>query len=103
MPVEVWEECVHSDHPARASVETRVARAATLHRLWPAGATLVVATSGGADSLCLLGVLLALRDGAGPRAPGRLIVAHLDHGLRGQDGVADAAWVAELAARLGLL
>lgn len=96
------EERVNADETARAAIEARVARAAACHALWPAGATLVVAVSGGADSLCLLGTLLALRESGSPLAPGRLIVAHLDHGLRGEAGAADAAWVAELAANLGV-
>jgi tRNA(Ile)-lysidine synthase len=85
---------------SRAAIERRVAKAAQQHQLWPTEATLVVAVSGGADSLCLLGTLLALREAAQPLAPGRLVVAHLDHGLRGEEGAADAAWVAELAASL---
>ena len=91
-------------------VEDAVTKAATTDALWPAGATLVVAVSGGADSLCLLGALLALRssaysaaDPAGAAcAPGELVVATLDHGLRGEAGAADARWTQALAARLGL-
>ncbi|HEX9068521.1 MAG TPA: ATP-binding protein, partial [Ktedonobacterales bacterium] len=82
----------------RASVERMIAR----HRLWAPGARLVVAVSGGADSLCVLGTLLDLRAGKRPLAPGELIVAHLDHGLRGEAGSADATWVAQLAEELGV-
>lgn len=61
------------------------------------GETVVVAVSGGADSLTLLHVLVRL---AGPLAL-TLHVAHFDHRLR--DGsAADAAFVARVAARLGL-
>lgn len=83
-------------------VESLVARAARAHTLWRRGDTLVVAVSGGQDSLCLLGALLALRARAHPDAPGELVVAHLNHGVRGDEGAADAAWVAAFAARLGL-
>ncbi len=37
-----------------------------------------------------------------PRLGAALAVAHLDHGLRGDDGAADAEFVREAAARLGL-
>ncbi len=85
------------------AVEEMVARAVAADALWSAGATLVVAVSGGADSLCLLGALLALQASpASPVAPGELVVATLDHGLRGAAGAADARWVAELATSLGL-
>ena len=82
--------------------ELAVARAVVAGALWPPGATLLAAISGGADSLCLLGMLLMLRAAGGPAAPGEIIVATLDHGLRGAAGVDDARWVTELAARLGL-
>jgi tRNA(Ile)-lysidine synthase len=64
------------------------------------GETVVVAVSGGGDSSALLLVLdaLARRHGQGYR----LIVAHLDHGLRGRESAADADFVAALAGRLGL-
>lgn len=85
-----------------AQIEAAVARAVTEHALWPAGATLVAAVSGGADSLCLLGTLLALRESRHPLTPGRLVVAHLDHGLRGEAGAEDARFVAAFAAEQGL-
>lgn len=59
---------------------------------------LLVAVSGGPDSIALLYMLLAVRDTLGIR----LEVAHIDHGMRGQEGVADAAFVAELAEKEGL-
>lgn len=79
-----------------------VARAVAEDALWATGAPLLVAVSGGADSLCLLGALLDLRARRDPHAPGELVVATLDHGLRGLAGAADAAWVASLAHSLGL-
>ena len=82
-------------------VERAVARAARDNSLWSPGATVVVAVSGGADSLCLLGSLHSLMARGKPIAPGRLIVAHLDHGLRGEVGAADAIWVRDFAATLG--
>ena len=85
-----------------AQVESAVGQAVTTYAMWPAGATLVVAVSGGADSLCLLGALLSLPESHHPLAPGRLIVAHLDHGLRGEAGAEDARFVAAFAAERGL-
>jgi tRNA(Ile)-lysidine synthase len=62
------------------------------------GQTVVVAVSGGADSVCLLYVLAGLQE----QLPIRLHVAHLDHRLRGAASAADARYVAGLAHRLGL-
>ena len=58
----------------------------------------LVGVSGGPDSVCLLDAAASLRDdtGCGVHA------AHLDHGLRGDEGRADAAYVAGLCDRLGL-
>ena len=70
----------------------------TLRRIGPPQAEqrVLVAVSGGADSVALLLLLLKLREG-GPAF--HLAVAHLDHGVRGEAGRADAAFVADLAAR----
>jgi tRNA(Ile)-lysidine synthase len=62
------------------------------------GDTWVVAVSGGGDSVGLLRVLHRLAPALGLR----LSVAHLDHGVRGEAAREDAAFVAELAASLGL-
>lgn len=61
--------------------------------LFPPGATVLVAVSGGPDSVALLS---ALRAFASQRRLS-LHLAHLDHMLR-PEGVADAAWVQQLAA-----
>lgn len=72
------------------------------YRLLPAGGEIIVAVSGGADSLCLLHILHRLC-GSGKRYPDvALHVAHLDHRLRGETGERDAAYVAQLAAAWGL-
>ncbi len=86
----------------RRTVERAITRATQRHALWTPGARLVVAVSGGADSLCLLGALLALRERGHRLAPGELIVAHLDHGLRGEESREDARYVQRLAADLGV-
>lgn len=63
------------------------------YALLPTGATIVVAVSGGPDSLCLLHLLRRIA----PERRLRLHVAHLDHRLR-PDSAADAAFVAQIAA-----
>lgn len=63
------------------------------HALMAVGTTVVVAVSGGPDSLCLLHVLLQLA----PRWQLRLHVAHLDHQLR-PESASDAQFVADTAA-----
>jgi tRNA(Ile)-lysidine synthetase-like protein len=61
------------------------------------GPPVVVAVSGGPDSLCLLHALAQLRpDGLALHA------AHFDHGLRGADSRADAAFVEAAARAWGL-
>ena len=62
------------------------------------GQKLVVAVSGGADSVCLLHLLFKLQK----EMDIGLHVAHLDHGLRGAESEADARYVAELSERLGV-
>ncbi len=63
------------------------------------GERMIVAVSGGADSVALLLALDELiRSG---RVTLQLKVAHLNHGLREGAGETDAAWVAELSDRLG--
>jgi tRNA(Ile)-lysidine synthase len=62
-------------------------------QLLQTGQRLVVGVSGGPDSLCLLHVLMELRS----RYTIELHVAHLNHGLRGRESEADAAFVSELA------
>lgn len=72
-----------------------VGRAAS--RLWAPAERVVMGVSGGADSVALLHLLLRSQ----PVHRGRLSVVTIDHGLRpGSD--ADARWVAEHCAELGL-
>jgi tRNA(Ile)-lysidine synthase len=78
-------------------VNARVRAYVLRHALIAAGDTVVVAVSGGADSLCLLHVLQTLAPDLGCG----LHVAHLDHALR-PTSEADAAFVAACAAELGL-
>ncbi|MEE9202345.1 MAG: tRNA lysidine(34) synthetase TilS [Dehalococcoidia bacterium] len=68
------------------------------HRLFPPGETVVAAVSGGPDSLCLLHLLWRLRGELGIG----LHAAHLDHMLRGEEAEADARFVAQTCAGLGV-
>jgi tRNA(Ile)-lysidine synthase len=62
------------------------------------GKKLVVAVSGGPDSVCLLHILTKLQK----KLKVRLQVAHLNHQLRGVESEADADYVADLARQLGI-
>lgn len=69
---------------------------------WPSCAWreshVVLAVSGGADSVALLRAMVGLKKLSG--GPGRVFVAHLNHGLRGDEADADAAWLARLCEQL---
>ncbi|MBI2400109.1 MAG: tRNA lysidine(34) synthetase TilS, partial [Deltaproteobacteria bacterium] len=62
------------------------------------GETVICAVSGGADSVVLLHILLELKEELGLR----LIVAHMDHGLRAEESRRDHDFVRDLARRYGL-
>lgn len=69
-----------------------------VRRLGLPGAGVLVAVSGGVDSTALLHGLASL-----PRRLGlRLVAGHVNHGLRGAESDADEAFVADLAAGLGI-
>jgi len=71
---------------------------AALVRLGTAeGAALIVAVSGGPDSMALMHLAVA----AAPAHGWRLVVAHLDHALRAESAD-DARFVSEAASQLGL-
>lgn len=65
------------------------------HHMLSAGDTVVAGVSGGADSVCLLLVLSALKK----EIPFRLLVVHLNHGIRPQASK-DADFVRDLCKRL---
>jgi tRNA(Ile)-lysidine synthase len=74
--------------------------ASILHS-WPldlwSGSTSVVGVSGGPDSVALLHALRAVSNRQAP-----LVVAHIDHGLRGIESDGDREFVHELAHRWGM-
>lgn len=69
------------------------------HEMISSGDRVIVAVSGGPDSVCLLEILLRLRE----ILEVSLIVAHLDHGLRPGEDERETEFVETLARRLGLL
>jgi tRNA(Ile)-lysidine synthase len=68
------------------------------HALIQPDEVLVVAVSGGADSVCLLHLLAGWQRELGIK----LYIAHLNHQLRGVDSEEDARYVANLTSRLGI-
>ena len=76
----------------------RVGDMIRVQRFFPGRSGIIVAVSGGIDSMVLLHILatpaLGLRD--------RLVVAHFNHQLRSTESDADAVLVSEAAERLGL-
>ena len=80
------------------TLQQRVTLLIRRQQLIPPGSRLLLAVSGGTDSLVLLHLFSRLSPefGLSPH------VASLDHGLRGADGAADAAFVREQAEQLGL-
>jgi tRNA(Ile)-lysidine synthase len=76
----------------------QVAETIFRYNMFEHGHTVGVAVSGGADSVCLLHVLLELA----PRWALRLRVLHINHCLRGRESLDDAEFVREMASRLGL-
>ncbi len=74
---------------------------ASIENVWPhstwTGSTLVVAVSGGPDSMVLLHALHSI-----DRGHSKLIVAHLNHRLRGQESEEDESFVARTAEQLSL-
>jgi tRNA(Ile)-lysidine synthase len=68
------------------------------YRMLSPGDRVLVAVSGGPDSVCLLAALHALSGELGLS----LHVAHLDHMFRGRESADEALFVANLAERLGL-
>ncbi len=84
-------------------------RLATQHALevklaqnWPperwCDLTLLLALSGGGDSVALFRAMHALKTSG----PGRLVAGHVNHGLRGEESQGDERFVRELCERFGV-
>lgn len=83
--------------PAVARVLTQATATMRAHEMVAPGDLVLVAVSGGPDSVCLLHTMHELRR----LFRMKLAVFHFDHRLR-EDSVADAAYVGRLTDRLGL-
>jgi tRNA(Ile)-lysidine synthase len=68
------------------------------YRMFLPGEKVLVAVSGGPDSVCLLNILQALQKDLDLT----LHIAHLDHMFRGQESAAEALFVGELADTFGI-
>ncbi len=79
-------------------VQTLVTAAIDKHSLFSRGDRVIVAVSGGADSVALLDILYGLSPGLGLE----LFVAHFNHGLRPGEDEKESLFVKELAASYGL-
>ena len=78
----------------RRKVKQTILRYEMIH----SGDRVIVAVSGGPDSVCLLHLLYDLMDELGID----LVVAHFDHGLRPKEDEAETAFVGDLAQSLAL-
>ena len=74
------------------NLASHVARVIREHNLFNPGETIIVALSGGADSCALLDILAGMRE-----AGAQLVVAHLNHCLRGVDSDSDEQFCRELS------
>ena len=68
------------------------------HGLLQKGDRLIVGVSGGADSVCLLEVLLALKE----KWQWDITVVHVNHGIRGESADADETFVRDLCKDRGV-
>ena len=80
-----------------ASLKAKVWKTIVDNALFAKGDRVVVAVSGGADSVALLDLLASLGE-----LELDLVVAHLNHSLRGEESDGDEAFVRRLADRYGL-
>lgn len=80
------------------SLLTRTAETIERYRMVAPGQRVGIGVSGGADSVCLLHVLLELQ----ARWDIKIVVLHLNHGLRGDESKQDAEFVRGMAEHLHL-
>ena len=85
-------------HKNKQSLDQKVLRFIRDHALVRAGDKILVAVSGGPDSVSLLYILNHLQ----PELKVALYIAHLNHQIRGEESEKDARYVEQLAQRLHL-
>jgi len=84
--------------PTKNAIESQLYAAIKDRALFAEGARVLIAVSGGADSVCLLHALHFLSRN---KLSFELVVAHLDHGLRAES-MTDAQFVADMCTGLDL-
>ena len=94
----IWHMSDPNQNQSEPALEERVLGFIQQYRLISGDKKLVVAVSGGPDSVCLLHILTKLQK----ELKVKLHVAHLNHQLRGAESEADADYVAALARQLGI-
>lgn len=89
-------------HQAPTPLQSREPLLGCLAESWPprqwCDVTILIAVSGGADSTALLCGLAQLRQSG----PGRLVIGHFNHGLRGHESDLDEEFVRQLGSQLDL-
>lgn len=68
------------------------------NNLWQKDAKIVLGVSGGPDSVCMLDILAKIK----PKYGLKLVIAHVNYGLRGKDSDRDEKFVRDLAEKYGL-
>jgi tRNA(Ile)-lysidine synthase len=84
--------------PIAPKMEKQVHRHIKTRKLLSPGDRIVVAVSGGPDSVALLACLVALS----PRWNWGLSIGHVNHGLRGAESEGDVDFVVQLGSRFGI-
>jgi tRNA(Ile)-lysidine synthase len=84
-------------HSSQTDIFKQVLSTIRQHDLCHQSDRLIVAVSGGADSVALLDLLVSL-----PNFPLQLVVAHLNHQLRGAESDTDEAFVRDLSTQYNL-
>lgn len=79
-------------------MKNKVVKAIERHQMLHPGDTVLVALSGGADSMALLHVLYSLKD----RYNIGLIAAHFNHGIRGEEAKRDEDFCKDACGKLGI-
>jgi tRNA(Ile)-lysidine synthase len=80
------------------TLEEKIARTISAHRMFESGDHVAMAVSGGADSMALAVILHRLA----PRYSMSVSVAHFNHQLRGEESDEDERFVRDFAKKLGL-